>query len=212
MKIGIIGASGKAGSFILNEAIDRGHEVTAIVRNSAKILKDNIAIVEKNLFDLKKEDLVKFDVVVNAFKAPNGQEHQHIDAGRVLLEALKNNQETRLIVVGGAGSYYVDESNTSKVFEILDFPKAYLPTAKNMGDNLEELKNSTGIQWTYISPGGFFDPEGNRNGTYLKGKDQLILNAKGESYISYADYAIAVLDEIENPMHKNERFAVVGER
>lgn len=105
MKIGIIGASGKAGSFILNEAIDRGHEVTAIVRNSAKILKDNIAIVEKNLFDLKKEDLVKFDVVVNAFKAPNGQEHQHIDAGRVLLEALKNNQETRLIVVGGAGSY-----------------------------------------------------------------------------------------------------------
>lgn len=134
MEIGIIGASGKAGSFILNEAIDRGHEVTAIVRNSAKILKDNIAIVEKNLFDLKKEDLVKFDVVVNAFKAPNGQEHQHIHAGRVLLEALKNNQETRLIVVGGAGSLYVDESNTSKVFETLDFPKAYLPTAKNMGE------------------------------------------------------------------------------
>lgn len=211
MKIGIIGANGKAGSFILKEAFSRGHEVTAIVRNAAKVSHEQVAILEKNVFDLKKEDLNQFDVVVNAFKAPNGQE-QHVEAGRVLINALQDAPETRLIVVGGAGSLYVDESQTMKKFESPGFPEAYYPTAKYMGENLEDLRNTSSVHWTYISPGGVFDPEGEKKGSYQKGKDQIILNSTGESYISYADYALAILDEIENQQHKNERFAVVGER
>lgn len=211
MKIGIIGASGKSGKLILKEAVERGHEVTAIIRDAAKVQNQQVAVMEKNIFDLVAEDLKGFDVVVNAFNAAPGQEHQHIEAGKVLIEALKGAPNTRLIVVGGAGSLFVNEEKTLRVFDTPNFPEAYLATAKNMGKNLEELQNTSGIQWTYISPAGFFNPEGKRTGSYQSGKDNLMLNAKGESYISYADYAIAVIDEIENQKHVNERFTVVAE-
>lgn len=211
MKIGIIGASGKAGSLILKEAVSRGHEVTAIVRDAAKVKSLNVAVLEKNIFDLKTEDIKHFDIIVNSFNAPFGEEHLHVEAGRVLIKALKGAPQTRLIVVGGAGSLFVDETNTVRKFETPEFPEAYFATAKNMGENLAELQNTSGVQWTYISPAVFFDAEGKRTGSYQKGKDQLIFNSKGQSYISYADYAIAVLDEIDNPQHINERFTVVGE-
>ncbi|WP_348659162.1 NAD(P)-dependent oxidoreductase [Heyndrickxia faecalis] len=211
MKIGIIGASGKAGSLILKEAVDRGHEVTAIVRNAAKIQDKRVDVVEKNIFDIKSGDLQKYDVVVNAFGAAPGKEHQHVEAGRVLIEALKGAPGTRLVVVGGAGSLFADESKTVRVMDTPDFPAAFLPTAKSQAQNLEDLQHSTGIQWTFVSPAALFDPAGKRTGSYKKGGDVLTLNSKGESYISYADFSIAILDEIENPQHKNERFSVVGE-
>ena len=210
MKIGIIGATGKAGSLIVKEATGRGYEVTAIVRNAAK-LTEEVAVLEKDVVDLTAENLQVFDVVVNAFGAPAGQEHLHVDAGRVLIEAMKGAPETRLIVVGGAGSLFVDEAQIVRLIETPEFPKEYFPTASNQGKNLEDLKNAEGIQWTFISPGAFFNPEGKRMGSYQKGKDNLIVNSKGDSYVSYADYAIAVLDEIENPQHINERFTLVSE-
>jgi uncharacterized protein len=211
MKIGIIGASGKAGSLILKEAIERGHEVTAIVRNATKIQNENVSVLEKDVFDLQNNDLKELDVVVNAFGAAPGHEHLHVEAGRALIEALKGATQTRLIVVGGAGSLYVDEAKTLRVMDTPDFPKEYFETASNQGKNLEDLQNSNGIQWTFISPAAFFDPQGERTGSYQKGKDQLIVNSKGNSYVSYADFAIAVLDEIENPQHINERFTLVSE-
>ncbi|CAM5793124.1 MULTISPECIES: NAD(P)-dependent oxidoreductase [Brevibacillus] len=211
MKIGVIGATGKAGSLIAKEAIERGHEVTAIVRNASKLTAPKTAVLEKDVFQLTAEDLKAFDVVVNAFGAAPGSEHLHVEAGRVLIEALKAVPSTRLIVVGGAGSLFVDEAKTTRVMETPDFPKEYLATAQNQGKNLEDLQQSTGIQWTFISPSAFFDPQGKRTGAYQKGKDHLLVNAKGQSYVSYADFAIAVLDEIENPQHRNERFTVSSE-
>ena len=211
MKIGIIGATGKAGSLIVKEASERGHDVTAIVRNASKLASEKVAVLEKDVFDLKAEDLQVFDVVVNAFGAPAGQEHLHVDAGRVLIEAVKGAPDTRLIVVGGAGSLFVDEAQTVRLIETPEFPKEYFPTGSNQGKNLEDLQNADGIKWTFISPAAFFNPEGKRTGIYQKGKDNLIVNTKGDSYVSYADYAIAVLDEIENPQHINERFTLVSE-
>ena len=211
MKIGIIGATGKAGSLIAKEASERGHEVTAIVRNAKKLSGDNMAVIEKDVFDLKAEDLQAFDIVVNAFGAPAGQEHLHVDAGKVLIEAAKGASDTRLIVVGGAGSLFVDEAQTLRLVDTPEFPKEIVPTASNQGKNLEDLKNADGIKWTFISPAAYFNPEGKRTGSYQKGKDNFIVNAKGESYISYADYAIAVLDEIEKPEHINERFTLVSD-
>lgn len=211
MNIGIIGATGKAGSLILKEAVERGHEVTAIVRNASKINNQDVKVLEKNIFDLKSDDLKEFDVVVNAFSAAPGLEEQHIEAGRVLIDALKSLPQTRLVVVGGAGSLFTDESKTVRVLETPDFPEAYLATATSQAKNLEDLQKSTGVNWTFISPSAFFDPQGKRTGSYQKGTDQLLVNSKGESYISYADYAIAMVDEIENPTHVNERFTVVGE-
>jgi len=211
MKVAIIGASGKAGSFILKEAVVRGHEVTAIVRNAAKLQNQQVSVLEKDVFDLKAEDVKEFDVVVNAFGAAPGQEHLHVDAGRVLIEAMKGAPQTRLIVVGGAGSLFADEAKTIRVMDTPDFPKEYYPTALNQGKNLADLQKATDIQWAFISPAAFFNPEGKRTGAYQKGKDHIMVNAQGQSYVSYADFAIALLDEIENPQHINERFTLVSE-
>ncbi|MFF3102785.1 NAD(P)-dependent oxidoreductase [Viridibacillus arvi] len=210
MKIGIIGATGKAGNFILKEAVSRGHEVTAIVRSAAKLDAENIAVIEKDIFSLTTEVVQKFDVIVNAFGAPAGEEHLHVEAGRNLIDILQDAQDTKLFVIGGAGSLFVDPEKTVTVMSTPDFPAIYLPTAKNQGKNLEDLKASS-ITWTFLSPSAFFDPEGPRTGQYIAGIDHLLVNTKGESYVSYADYAIAVLDELENPKHVNERFTVASE-
>ncbi|PRS35791.1 hypothetical protein C6W19_16250 [Bacillus sp. RJGP41] len=211
MKIGIIGASGKAGSLILKEALTRGHEVTAIVRDEARVQIQGASVLEKDIFDLKAEDIKEFDVVVNAFGAAPGKEHLHVDAGKILIEAMKGAPQTKLIVVGGAGSLFVDEAKTIRVLDTPEFPKEYFATAFNQSKNLGDLQNATDIQWTFISPSAFFDPQGNRTGRYNLGKDNLLVNSKGESYVSYADFALAVLDEIENPQHINQRFTVVAE-
>ncbi|ATF10593.1 NAD(P)-dependent oxidoreductase [Brevibacillus sp. HB1.2] len=208
MKIAIVAASGKAGKVIMKEALDRGHQVTAIVRDASKIEQADVAVIQKDVFDLTAADLNGFDVVVNAFGAPAGQEHLHVESGKALIEALKGAPSTRLLVVGGAGSLFVDEAKTLRLVETPDFPKAYLATAQKHGEYLHVLEESNGIQWTYISPSAFFDPAGERTGAYQLGKDHLLVNASGQSYVSYADYAVAMLDEIENPKHRNERFTV----
>lgn len=210
MKIAIVGASGKAGSRIAQEALDRGHEVTAIVRDAAKVVNSKEIVIEKDVFALTAEDLKGYDVVVNAFGAPFGQEHLHVDAGNVLIEALKDAPGTRLIVVGGAGSLYVDEAKTLKVVDTPDFPDFIKPTATNQGKNLEILQGSDKLSWTFVSPSANF-AIGKRTGAYVKGKDNLLVNSKGESYVSYEDYAIAIVDEIEQPQHIRERFTVVSE-
>ncbi|GGF71755.1 hypothetical protein GCM10010912_16130 [Paenibacillus albidus] len=210
MKIAVIGASGKAGSRIVKEALDRGHEVTAIVREASKMAGSAAAIIEKDVLALTTDDLKSFDVVVNAFGAPFGQEHQHVDAGNVLIDALKNVSGTRLIVVGGAGSLYVDEAKTLKVVDTPDFPDFVKPTASNQAKNLEALQATDSLSWTFVSPSANF-AIGERTGSYVKGKDHLLVNSKGESYVSYEDYAIAIVDEIEQPQHIRERFTVVSE-
>lgn len=210
MKIAVIGASGKAGSRILKEALDRGHEVTAIVRDASKVNAEGTALLEKDVFALTASDLKAFDIVVNAFGAAPGQEHLHVDAGNVLIEALKGAPETKLIVVGGAGSLFVDEAKTTRVMETPDFPAAFFATASNQGKNLEILQNTEGIKWTFVSPSAIF-ALGERTGQYRTGKDNLLVNSKGKSYVSYEDFAAAVLDEIEQPKHENERFTIVSE-
>lgn len=208
--IAVIGATGKAGSRIVEEALQRGHEVTAIVRNASKLDNKHVSVVEKDIFDLKAEDLQQFDVVVNAFAAPSGQEQLHVDAGNVLIEALKGAKATRLIVVGGAGSLYVDEAKTVRVMDTPDFPALFLPTASNQGKNLDILLGTEGVNWTFLSPSANF-ALGKRTGSYQTGADQLLINSKGESYVSYEDFAVAVVDEIEHPRHLNQRFTVVSE-
>lgn len=211
MKIGIIGATGKAGNLILKEALKRGHEVTAIVRDSQKVENSDVPVLEKDVFGLTAEDLAPFDVVVNAFGVPPEKAKQHIEAGRILIDALKEAHDTRLIVVGGAGSLFVDEARTTRLAETPEFPEAFKSIANGQAQNLSDLEASEGIQWTFLSPAAFFDPEGRRTGRYQKGDDGFIVNSKGKSYISYADYAIALVDEIESGEHKNKRFTVVSE-
>ena len=211
MKIGIIGASGKAGGLILEEAVLRRHEVTAIVRDASKMENEKVQVLEKDVFSLTAEDLKQFDVVVNAFGVPPEKAEQHVEAGRILIDALKGIPNTRLIVVGGAGSLFVDEARTTRLIETPEFPEAFKAIASNQGQNLADLEASKGIDWTFLSPAAFFDAEGKRTGEYRIGEDSITVNKKGKSYVSYPDYAIALMDEIENPRHFNKRFTVVSE-
>jgi len=205
MKIGVIGATGKAGQKIVEEALQRGHEVTAIVRSASKV-KEDIKVIVKDVLNLTQQDVQDFDVVVNAFGAPFGQEALHVKVGRHLINIF-NGITTKLFVVGGAGSLFVDPEKTIRVMDTPDFPEMFFATAKNQGENLTDLQASS-ITWTFLSPSAMFDPEGPRTGSYTTGNDHLLVNASGESYVSYSDFAIAVLDEIENPQNINKRFTV----
>lgn len=210
MKIAVIGATGKAGAKIVEEALQRGLEVTAIVRDASKLQTQGVTVIEKEIASLQAEDVATFDAVVNAFGAPAGAEHLHVELGKHLISIFAG-LSARLIVVGGAGSLYVDSELTTRLMDTPDFSALYLPTAQNQGRNLEDLKASD-INWTFVSPAAFFDPEGRRTGSYTLGGEQLVVNEQQESYISYGDYAIAIIDEIVEPKHIKQRFSVVGSK
>ena len=143
VNVGIIGASGNAGQAILKESLARGFQVTAIVRNKSKITQD-VPVVEKDVQLLTHDDLKKFDVVVNAFASTPGQESDHVQVGRKLIDALKNTN-TRLIVVGGAGSLYVDEEKKVRLLNTEEFPKQVFQVAFNQTQNLDELRETKNL-------------------------------------------------------------------
>ncbi|WP_140920252.1 NAD(P)-dependent oxidoreductase [Limnobaculum xujianqingii] len=209
MKIAIIGASGKAGQKIMAEALSRKHQVTAIVRNAGKISDKSVAVLEKDIFDLTAADLEPFDAVVDAFNASPGHEDLHQSSLVHLRKILSDSPNTRLLVVGGASSLYLDEQLTQRLLDSPDFPDAYKATASNMAEAFQALKKANDINWTYISPSAMFVADGKRTGSYNVGNDRLMVNSAGESTISYADYAIAMLDEIEQGKHIRQRFTVV---
>jgi len=117
----------------------------------------------------------------------------------------------RLLIVGGAGSLYINPEHTLCVSDGPDFPEIFKPLAAAMAKALVELRQRNDVKWTYLSPAGDFQADGARTGRYILGGEELTLNSKGESMISYADYAIAMIDEAENGKHIQQRFSVVGE-
>jgi len=209
MRITVAAANGKAGRLIAQEAVNRGMDVTAIVRGENKSAAQNAII--KDLFDITKEDLAGFDVVVDAVGAWTPETvHAVPDAAKKLADLLKGN-DARLIVVGGAGSLYMDPEHTKTVADVVEFPEAAMPVVNGHGKALEELRKFNDVNWTYVSPAGDFQADGERTGKYILGGEELVLNSKGESVISYADYAIAMIDEIESGKHIKERISVVSE-
>lgn len=211
MKIGIIGATGKSGSLLAAEALKQGHEVTGIVRFVNRVRDSRIHVLESDLFELNRNTLKNFDVVINAFRAPSGKEEEHLTSVEHLIAVFEDLPDVRFMMVGGAGSLYVDPDRKIPLYTTPDFPKDFLPTAANMAKAFSLLEKST-INWTYMSPAIEFDYEGKRTGRYTLGKDNVITNAKGESYISYADYALAMIDEITNRAFIRQRFTAVSER
>ena len=208
MKIAVISANGKAGSLIVKEAIERGHEVTAIVRGENKTLAKKI--ISKDLFNLTKEDLQGFDAVVSAFATWSVETLEQHTSSLQYLSDLISETDTRLLVVGGAGSLFTDESLSTTISETPEFPKDYLPVANAMKNRLNELKKRNDVKWTYISPAGDFDFESPKTGKYILSGEIFTVNDKGESFISYSDYAIAFVDEIEKGNHIKQRISVLG--
>lgn len=209
MKIAVVCANGKAGKLIVNEAVKRGLDVTAVVRRENKTRAQHV--ITKDLFDLTSEDLAGFDVVIDAFGAwTEDTLPLHSTSLKHLCDVLSGT-ETRLLVVGGAGSLYVNPEHTACVADGPDFPDVFKPLAAAMAKALTELRERKDVKWTYISPAGDFQAEGERSGKYILGGEELTLNEKGESIISYADYAIAMVDEAVKGNHIQQRISVVRE-
>lgn len=209
MKLAVVCANGKAGKLIVDEALKRGLDVTAIVRGENRTAASKT--ISKDILDIKAEDLKGFDVVIDAFGAWTPDTLSlHSKSLKVLCDALSGS-DTRLLVVGGAGSLYVNPEHTMQLFQTPDFPEMFKPLAMAQGKALDELRKRNDVRWTFVSPAADFQAEGERTGKYILAGEELTVNSKGESVISYTDYAVAMVDEAVKGNHIRERISVVKE-
>ena len=209
-KVAVVCAAGKEGRLLVDEAVSRGYDVTGFVRGSDKVANPKAKTVVKDLFDLTREDLIGFDAVIDAFGAWTPETLPlHKTSLKHLCDVLSGTK-VRLLVVGGAGSLYVNPEHTVQVKDLESFPAMFKPLADMQGAALDDLRKRNDVQWTYLSPAGDFVADGERTGEYLLGGEEYFVNDKGESRISYADYAIAMIDEIENANNIQKRFSVIG--
>lgn len=208
MKIAVVAANGKAARKIITEAVSRGMEVTAFGRRDNNTEAQHY--VKKDLFDLTKEDLAGFDAVVDAFGAWTEETLPQHSTSLAHLSDILSGSDTRLLVVGGAGSLYLNPEHTKMLVEAPDFPDAFKPLANAQGKALSELRQRKDVKWTFISPAADFQADGARTGEYILAGEEFTVNSKGVSAISYADYAIAMVDEIEKGNHIQQRISVLG--
>lgn len=209
-KVAVVCAAGKEGRLLVDEAVARGYDVTGFVRGSDKVANPKAKTVVKDLFDLTREDLIRFDAVIDAFGAWTPETLPlHRTSLKHLCDVLSGTK-VRLLVVGGAGSLYVNPEHTVQVKDLESFPAMFKPLADMQGAALDDLRKRSDVQWTYLSPAGDFVADGERTGEYLLGGEEYFVNDRGESRISYADYAIAMIDEIENANNIQKRFSVIG--
>jgi len=210
MNIVLIGASGFIGSALLAEASRRGHTVTALVKNPARVVpRDGVTAVAVDVNDgaALTTALRGHDAVLSAFSG-----HAETDVlgayrrgFRSILGALKASGVPRLLLVGGAASLQVAPG-----VELLDtpaFPAQWKATALGARDALMALRDDAQLDWTVLSPSAHIEP-GRRTGTFRLGTEQLLVDATGESRISLEDYAVAMIDELEKPGHTRQRFTV----
>lgn len=208
MKIAVVAAGGKAGRKIVAEANSRGINVTAFVRRPSEV--DGAAkVIVKDIFALEKDDLKDFDAVVDAFGTFKPETLPQHSATLKHLCDLVSGTVIRLLIVGGAGSLYTNKEHTAQVMDAPDFPADWKPLAAAQAKALAELRERDDVKWTFISPACDFQADGERTGKYLVGGEELILNSAGESVISYADYAVAMVDEILNGNNIQKRIGVV---
>jgi len=200
MKIAIIGATGNVGTRLTDEALRRGHTVTALARQASKLpARDGVVAKDIDVSNAQvlADALRGSDVVISTVRFLQATASQ-------ITDAVKAAGVKRLLVVGGAGSLYIAPGK--QLVDTPEFPDAYKAEASAGRDFLNALKKETSLEWTFLSPSALFTP-GERTGKFRLGKEDLLATADGSS-ISMEDYAIAMLDEIEQPEHVRERFTV----
>ena len=211
MKIAIIGASGQIGAFIRDEALTRGHKVTAIVRHPEKITVQDprLTVVQADILKDKVDELVKgHDAVISAYNPGWSNPdiyNEQIEGYKAIISGVKKSGIKRLLVVGGAGTLEVAPG--VQLLDKASFPENIKGGVLATREVLYMLREEKELEWTFLSPPASI-AAGERTGHYRVGKDQLLKNEEGESKISTQDYAIAMLDELENLQHIRERFTV----
>ena len=206
MRITVFGAAGAAGTRIVNEALSRGHEVTAVVRSSARVaelppgalVRIGDAASSRSVAALTEGQ----DLVISATRPAPGREHELVAAARALLAGLTHTG-ARLLLVGGAATLTLPGGGT--VIEAPDFPADWLPIATACAAQLDACRAETTVDWTYLSPAALLEP-GVRTGRYRLGRDALVMDPAGVSALSYEDLAVVLLDEAEQPRHRRVRF------
>ena len=207
-KVAVISSNGRVGRLIVEELVGRGYDVTGFSRNKTNASKAQ-TYIQKDLFDITKEDVADFEVVVSAFGTFDPETlHLHVEVINHLSDIMANS-DARFVGVGGAGSLYVDPELTVQWVDTPDFPKEYYALAKAQTDALDVLRKRNDVKWTFVSPAADLQEDGERTGEYILGGEQLTLNSRGESIISYADYALGFADEIEKGNHIQERISLV---
>ena len=212
-KVVLIGATGFVGSAILNELVERGHEVTAVVRNVEKLPKN--ALVKPVKEDVGNEDAIAKllegkDAVISAYNPgwtnPNITQETIVNY-RHILAATKKSGIGRLLIVGGAGTLFCAPG--VRILETGVLPNEIMNGVVALGYvYLNMLSNEKELDWVFFSPAGTFDEKGERTGKFRLGKDDLVVDAEGNSHISVQDYAVAMVDELEKPAHHKERFTI----
>ena len=209
----LIGATGFVGSAVLNELVSRGHKVTTVVRNIEKLAKND-------LVNAVKEDVANVDAIAklaegkDAIISAYNPGWTNPDIATLItenypkiLEAAKKSGVERLLIVGGAGTLFCAPG--LRVVDSGAIPEEIMGGVRPLGDfYLNTLMNENDIDWVFVSPAGVFDLEGKKTGNYRLGKDDLIVDAEGNSHISVQDYADAMVNELEKPAHHKERFTI----
>jgi|SRR5580658_7189534 putative NADH-flavin reductase len=206
MKVVLYGASGMIGSRVLEELLSRGHQVTAVVRNPAKITAAGVRVLKGDVTDAASvtQTAKGADAAISAYAPPKGEEPTISAALLALLDGLGEAGVRRLIVVGGAGSLEVAPGVA--VVDAPGFPEAYRDIAMAHRDLLPILRESN-LDWTYLSPAGLIEP-GERTGKFRLGTTTLLMDENGQSRISAEDYAVALVGELENPQHIRKQFTL----
>ena len=207
MNVVLYGATGQAGSRILKELITRGHRVTAAVRDTSKLpASEGVTAKQDDLANPDKtaEVIKGADAVISAYAPPMDNTDELVAVMKRLVEAVGKSGVPRLLMVGGAGGLEVAPGVT--LLDSGHLPEAWRPIAISHSKALDVLKTCA-IDWTNLSPAAYFEP-GARTGKFRLGTNELISNGQGESRISMEDYAIAMVDELEKPTHRKQRFSV----
>lgn len=205
MNVIVYGAAGRAGAPILDELVSRGHRVTAVGRNPEKF-PESVGRVQDDLSNVDRiaEIIAGADAVVSAYAPPRDDTDQLLHVTERLIAATSKAGAGRLIVVGGCGSLEFSPGVT--VLDSGYWPEPYVPIAKSHIKAFAALRAS-GINWTYFSPPMQIEP-GVRTGTFRLGGDSLIKDEQGKSHVSFEDYAVALVDELEKPAHERSRFTI----
>jgi len=212
MKIAVFGAGGRIGSRIVTEDLNRGHDVTAAVRHPENytVIHEHLKVAKADLFNSQDVETAAFnqDAVVSAYSPAKDIPASTIKEVAIpLINGLKQAHVKRLVIVGGAGSLEV--SPGLQLVDTPDFPAEYKPAslAHREALGIYEKEKGSELDWTFVSPSAEIYP-GTRTGKFRTGDNQLLTDANGKSHISMEDYAIAIVDEIENPMHIKGHFTV----
>ncbi|MFC6323623.1 NAD(P)-dependent oxidoreductase [Companilactobacillus baiquanensis] len=213
MKIAVIGAFGKTGRAVINEAQSRGHQILAIAhKDHAEIELKADKLLIKDIMDLTTDDLKEVDAIVDAISAWTPETfYVHTDGISHIMNILKGTN-IRYLKVGGAGTLFINSEHTKMLKDRTNYPDDWMPLADALVESLSRLRSYSNIRWTYMTPAFNYDPKGTRTGKYQIDGEEYHAQDDSKHYISYADYAVGMLDIIEKGTYERQRITLVNEK